>query len=305
MKKTGLSDIPSSIRQRLLNASRDRKEEFQRTLNRYAIERFLYRLGQNRLAKNLVLKGAFLFEIWNPADCRPTRDADFLSFGEPKARHLGAIFASVCRQTFKTDGMTFDADTIRTEPIREGQFYGGLRVRVVGHLGTARTPLQFDIGFGDKIIPRPTIQSFPSVLGLPKPRIKIYSKESVIAEKYQTVVFFGMINSRLKDYFDLFEMSQNFGFEGSTLSKAVEATFKARRTQLPAALPLGLSKEFYNSAENQRRWRAFLERIGRASSAPSLERVVKALRRFLTPLAAALIDQKPFNLKWPAGGLWQ
>jgi hypothetical protein len=131
LKKKALTDIPSSIRQRLLNISHDQQEEFQRTLNRYAIERFLYRLGQDRLGKQLVLKGAFLFEIWSPGAARPTRDADLLGFGEFEADLMSGVFTSVCGRTFKADGMTFDADSIRVEPIREGQSYGGCRVRLV------------------------------------------------------------------------------------------------------------------------------------------------------------------------------
>lgn len=252
MKKRTPTNIHVSIHQRLLNLARERNEDFQRIYSRYALERFLYRLSRHRAGEKFILKGAFLFEIWGGVVYRPTRDADFLGYGELSPERIQNIFASVCRRGFKSDGMVYDAASVTAETIREENRYGGIRVRLSGKLGSARARLQLDIGFGDTVIPKPKVISLPTLLPMPAPKLRIYPRESVVAEKFQTMVVLGLMNSRMKDYFDIFQLCRSFSFDGKELAKAIEATFKSRATALPKELPLGLSTEFSEDKAKQR-----------------------------------------------------
>lgn len=305
MKKKTPTNIPASVHQRLLNLAHERNEDFQRIYSRYALERFLYRLSRHRAGEKFILKGAFLFEIWGGAVYRTTRDADFLGYGELSPERIQKIFASVSRKIFKADGMVYDPASVTAEVIREANRYGGIRVRLSGKLGNARVRLQLDIGFGDPVTPKPKTVSFPTLLPLPAPKLRIYPRESVVAEKFQTIVVLGVMNSRMKDYFDLFQLCRNFSFGGKDLAKAIKATFKSRATALPKELPIGLSMEFSKDKNRQKMWNAYLARIGQSSARIELREVVRLLKEFLMPPIFALIINEPFNNIWSSGGPWK
>lgn len=304
MKKEKPSNLAASVHQRLLNLAHIRKEDFQQVLVRYALERFLYRLSRHRSGRNFILKGAFLFEIWGSHTYRQTRDADFLGFGEPSPERIRNIFSSICQQPAKPDGMDFDPKTVRAEEIRQDNIYGGIRIRLTGYLGSARVCLQFDAGFGDEVLPEPEYKVFPTLLPFPAPRLKVYSRESFVAEKFQAIVVLGMMNSRMKDYYNLFQLSQFSNFSGKTLVRAISATFKNRSTSLPNEKPLGLSSDFSEDPFKQRMWNAFLNRIGHPGPHVKLGRVVETLRDFLMPPALAAANKKSFNGIWRPRGPW-
>ncbi len=305
MKKTGPSNLAASVHQRLLNLAHSKKEDFQQVLLRYALERFLYRLSRHRSGRNFILKGAFLFEIWGSHAYRRTRDADFLGFGDPSPERIREIFSSICQRPVRPDGMEFDSETVRAEEIREDNVYGGIRIRLKGYLGSARVRLQFDVGFGDEVIPEPEYKVFPILLPFPAPRLKVYSRESFVAEKFQAIVVLGMMNSRMKDYYDLFQLSQLFNFSGKTLVRAISVTFKKRFTPIPLETPLGLSSDFSEDHFKKRMWDAFLNRIGHPGPHVKLERVVETLRDFLMPPALAAANKKSFNSVWRSGSPWR
>ena len=144
-----------------------------------------------------------LFSLWAESPHRPTRDLDLLGFGEPSIDGLAAIFQNLCSLTVEPDGLTFDSDNVHVSEIREGQTYLGLRVKLVARLGTARIPVQVDIGFVDTVIPEATEIDYPTLLELPAPRIRAYPPETVVAEKLQAMVALGMQNSRMRDFYDL------------------------------------------------------------------------------------------------------
>lgn len=305
MIKKSSRNIPASIHQKLLNLAHKKNEDFQRIFNRYALERFLYRLSKHHVAQQFVLKGALLFEIWQGAVYRPTRDADFLGYKDPSPEHIQKIFASVCRIRFKADGMAYNSASVTLEAIREENRYGGIRVRLNGNLGNALARLQLDIGFGDSVVPAPKAILFPTLLPFPAPKLHVYPWESVIAEKFQTIVFLGMMNSRMKDYYDLFQLCRNLSFDGKDLAKAIKATFKSRATALPKELPLGLSTEFSEDKNKQGMWSAYMARIGQSSFVIKLQEVVQLLADFLMSPTSALIAKKPFGLFWSPGGPWK
>jgi hypothetical protein len=232
------------------------------------------------------LKGALLFDLWFDVPHRPTRDADFLGFGPTDQQSLREALAKVCRVASE-DGITFDANSITIEEIREDARYGGLRARLVGRLGNARCQVQLDIGYGDAVTPGPEEILYPTMLeGLPAPRLRAYPRVTVAAEKMEAMVSLGIANSRMKDYFDLRALARECAIDPEQLAAALAATFKRRGTLLPDGVPFGLSEEFAADPTKIAQWRAFLGR--NRLDAPPLIEVVTELRDFLaTPLRLA------------------
>jgi len=215
------SDLAASVHQRLLILAKSRGEEMQSLLTRYALERLLLRVRRSRHRSTLVLKGAFLFVAWKGNVSRPTKDLDFLAFGNPEIERFEHMFKELCDQASMADGLIFDAGTVRGEPIREASLYDGIRIKLVANLGSARVPLQVDIGFGDAVEPPPTEISYPTLLDFPAPVIKGYRRELVIAEKFEAMVARGSVTSRLKDFYDIWLLSENFDFDARKLSAAL------------------------------------------------------------------------------------
>jgi predicted nucleotidyltransferase component of viral defense system len=304
MSKDQSKNIATSIRQKLLNRSRESGEDFMLTLTRYAGVRLLYRLSCSEYADRFILKGAMLFSIWTDEPYRPTRDLDFLdNHGTPSVGELRQILSEICLTEVESDGLEFDPETIRVDEIREGQAYQGLRVRLEARLGQARIPVQADIGFGDVVTPEAVEIEFPTLLDLPAPRAYVYPRESVIAEKLESMVHLGMPNSRMKDFADIFALAKKYDFDGFVLAKAISATFKRRKTNIPSEMPLALSDEFAH--EKQKNWQGFLNKTRPRHSRAEFSETITFLRKFLLPPMQALHDGKQFNSTWRAGEGWK
>ena len=170
-RKRPLRNVPASIHQRLLNLAHRQGIRFNLLLQRYAMERFLYRLAASSEVDRFTLKGAALFRIWTGQELRPTRDIDFLASAPQDHAALRTSFEAICAVPCPQDGVIFDPATIQMRDIREEQPYGGVRVRMEGRLGQARLHLQVDIGFGDVITPEREESDYPTLLDLPAPRL--------------------------------------------------------------------------------------------------------------------------------------
>jgi predicted nucleotidyltransferase component of viral defense system len=297
-------NLAASVRQRLLNLARERGEDFNFLLTAYGLERLMYRLGQSRHRRDFVLKGAMLFRAWLGATYRPTRDLDLLGRGEAAIPRLERLFEEIWQTPVPADGLELEPGSVRGEEIRESQEYGGVRIRMTARLGTARIPLQVDVGFGDAVTPAATEITFPALLGAPAPVLYAYPPETVIAEKLQAMVLLGVANTRMKDFYDVWVIARRFSFEGPQLARAVAATFRRRGTPLPDGVPVALTAEFSEDGVRRQQWKAFLARIGQEQGAPGLSEVVDALSRFLGPPLDALGTGTDFPLRWPAGGPW-
>jgi predicted nucleotidyltransferase component of viral defense system len=273
-------------------------------LTRYGLERFLYRLAHSEYVGQFVLKGAMLFALWMESGHRPTRDLDLLSFGEASNERLTKIFQQLCDVEVESDGLTFDARSVRAVEIREGQAYQGQRIKLLGLLGKARIPLQIDIGFGDAITPEAKEIDYPTLLDLPAPRIRAYPPETVVAEKLQAMVALGMQNSRMKDFYDLWIIARQFSFEGTTLMTAIEVTFNRRRTVIPQTVPTGLSDEFATDKHKIRQWKAFLTRSQLGWTGIAFAQVINELGTFLMPVLDAAANSGDFAYSWANGGPW-
>jgi len=269
----------ASFHARLLNLAKSRGDDFNLILNRYALERWLYRLSISEAREHLWLKGAMLFNLWFDSPHRPTRDADFLGFGEIDANALRDMVRKVSA-IGTDDGMEFDPASVTVEEIREEARYGGLRVRVLGHLGKARCPLQLDVGYGDVVTPGAEEADYPTLLDdVPIPHLKVYPRATVVAEKLEAIASLGMANSRMKDYYDLHALALEGAIDADLLGDAIAATFGRRRTPLPDDLPVGLTAEFAGDVAKQTQWSAFLGKNRLAGL--SLDEVVARISRFV------------------------
>jgi hypothetical protein len=269
----------ASIHARLLNRAKARGEDFNLILTRYAIERFLYRLSLVPARDVYWLKGALLFDLWFDVPHRPTRDADFLGFGPVDTEALAATMREICGVA-ADDGMEYDPVSIAVEEIREDARYGGLRVRLLGKLGNARCTVQLDVGYGDAVTPGPEEAIYPTLLDdLPPPRLRVYPRAAVVAEKLEAMVSLGMANSRMKDYFDLRALAHEGALDVRELGKAISATFERRHTALPEGVPIGLTDEFARDAAKRTQWKAFLGK--NRLEAPALDEVVAEIRGFV------------------------
>lgn len=271
----------ASIRQRLLDGARARNDEFQFVLDRYAVERLLFRLSESQYRDQFLLKGALLFSLWFQQPYRPTRDADFLSLANLDADGLRAAMRELC-DMHHDDGLVYVAESMQVAPIREEARYGGLRVSMTALLGNARCSVQLDVGFGDAVTPGPVLSDYPTLLpDMPSPRLQTYPRESLFAEKLEAMADLGLANSRLKDYHDLLALIAEGTLDAATLADAVRATFRRRGTALPSDFA-GLSDEFANDPLKQAQWKAFLDRSRLAPS--RLDDAVHRIRSYVQSL---------------------
>ena len=303
--KNSSNSIVDSVRQRLLNLSKKRGEDPNLVFIRYAIERLLYRISCSKQADKFILKGAMLFATWTGRPHRPTKDLDLLGFGDASAEQLRQIFMEICRTQVEPDGLEFNAETIEIIEIREELEYPGQRIRLQSKLGNARLNIQIDVGFGDSIVPAPIELEYPTLLDMPAPHIRAYPIETVVAEKLETIVSKGILNSRMKDFYDLRTMANEFQFDGRGLSKAVGATFDRRRTTIPNDSPPALSEEFYTNADKQIQWRAFLRTSKLGDISFELDQVILEIQAFLMPPMVAIANNESFAMNWLAGGPWE
>lgn len=298
-------DLSASVRQRLMNHASKSNEDFQVILAQYGFERLLYRLSQSPHSKQFTIKGALMFLVWAGEQYRPTRDLDLTASKQHTAAELKSIFQSICTLPVKEDGLMFLAETVHAEPIREDTEYGGMRVTMESRLGRAKIPLQIDIGFGDAITPKALIETFPVILDFPAPQLAMYPQETAIAEKYETIVRRGIINSRMKDYYDIWALAQNFDFNGEVLRHAIKATFRRRKTTIPSEVPVGLTGEFTEDKTKQTQWTAFIRRTRLKLKATDLVTVVEGIRAFLSQASIAAFHDKVFHKKWHKGREWR
>jgi len=277
-------NLSASVRQRLLNLSREKNIPFELIALHYATERFLFRLSKSPYAEQFILKGAMLFTVWADMPKRVTRDLDMLAFGENDSNEIHSIIQSICSKPVPEDGLIFDLGSIRINDIREMDDYEGFRIRLKVLLGQMRIQMQIDLGFGDVVNPEAQMIDYPGLLDFPAARLRAYPPETVVAEKVQAIVHLGMANSRMKDYYDLFVILDRFNFNLQQLAGAITATFQRRKTEIPATIALGLSDEFALDSEKQKQWGQFLKRQQLDAISKDFLFVVHRLREKLMPV---------------------
>lgn len=283
-----IRNVSASVRARLLQIAKQSGQNYDLILNRYAIERLLYRLTQSRHADRFVLKGAMLLMTWFDQPYRVSRDLDLLGNVEPIPETVLEIFREIFEIEGR-DGVRFDARDARIGRIREDSEFGGLRIRTKADIGGARISVSIDVAFGDATDPEPNMLDYPVLLDMPTPRLRGYAPETAVAEKFHAMVVLGRANSRMKDYFDIWMLLRSYEFEQPRLARAISATFGRRRTAIPRETPDALSPAFTNDALKQRQWDAFVKDVVLAPG--SLAEVVNALEAFLMRAAEMALDR--------------
>lgn len=296
-------NVAASVYAKLKNIATNNKFNLMHVLIRYAMERFLYRLSVSEYSKQFVLKGGNLFVIWQKGqNFRPTIDSDFLYFGNADQNYLKTVFIEICGSPVnQKDGMRFDTESIDVSTIREETEYGGTRIVFNAYLGSARIRLQFDIGIGDAITPPPEWAEFPVLLNGDIPRLRIYPKETAIAEKFETMVSRGILNSRMKDFYDIWLLTELFDFNFKTLRQAVINTFSNRHVSLPIEPPECFTEEFYLSSIKQTQWSAFCRKNELQGQPDNLTEAIARIKAFLLPV---LFLGKSQPGKWHSGKDW-
>jgi predicted nucleotidyltransferase component of viral defense system len=272
----------ASIRARLLALAQNKGEDYQRVLGRYAIERFLYRLGLSPYRDKFALKGATLFTLWTGQTHRPTKDLDLLGRGSSTIAEVEQTIRAIC-ETHAEDGIVYRRDSVEGAKIKEDDEYDGVRIKLDAELAGARIPMQIDIGFGDAIYPEPELASFPVLLPMEAPLIRAYPRESAIAEKFHAMVVLDIRNSRMKDFYDVWLMANTWTFDMASLRYAILASFERRGSPIPETIPFALTEAFLNDPQKNLQWNAFVSRLNPGDKAPSLEEVGAVLRSFLLP----------------------
>lgn len=297
--------LAHSVHVRLVARAKELGIEAQMMLERFALQRLLYRLSNSAHVERFVLKGAQLMLLWIGETVRPTRDVDLLGLGDLSDGSLVRIFREFCTLNVEPDGMEYLSETVSVASIRRENAYGGRRITLEARLGNARLHLQVDIGIGDAITPDPEWVHLPCLLDFPSPRLLVYPPETTIAEKVETMVSVGLLNSRLRDYFDVFVLARRRAFDGASLKKAVRHTFERRGTSIPEDLPPGLSTRFAKEPGKQIQWKSFCHKLGEPSVPEDLTRVLEKIASFVGPVLRAARDNTPFDQTWPAEGPWQ
>jgi len=297
-------NIAASVHQRLLNKAREASRPFNELLQHFAIERFIYRLSKSPHADRFVLKGALMFSAWTGSMSRPTMDIDLLGKIRNSLESIVAVVKDACEIKVENDGIVFHKDTVSAARITEDADYKGIRVLVRGNLGSTRLFLQVDIGFGDVIIPGPSKVKYPVLLDFPPPELDGYTMESTVAEKFQAMMKLGLLNSRMKDFYDIWFLSRNFDFKWETLIEAIEKTFEKTKTPVISE-PTIFNPSFMKNENKQAQWQGFINKAKLGDAPASFENLAARIKFFLQPVVVSIIDRQTFRLFWAAPGPWR
>ncbi|MFC2158721.1 nucleotidyl transferase AbiEii/AbiGii toxin family protein [Acidobacteriota bacterium] len=297
-------NISASVHQRLLNKAMEASRPFNELLQHFAIERFLYRLSKSPHSNKFILKGALMFSVWGGSVSRLTKDIDFLGNIDNSPDVIVAAMKDVCITKVEADGVDFNSETVTTDRITEGADYEGVRVRIQGSLGNARVAIQVDIGFGDLVVPHPKQIIYPRLLDFPSPELSGYSMESTIAEKFHAMVNLGVLNSRMKDFYDIWMLSRVFDFSGKIQAEAIKTTFDNRKTPI-IVNPVVFNSSFSKEMDKIGQWKGFISKAKLSNVPEDFMNVVAQIKMFIEPLVAALSEEQGFRGTWKAPGPWQ
>jgi len=303
--KKNIKNLQASVKDRLLNIAKETNRPFSEILQYYGMERFLYRFGCSKYADKFILKGALMFTVWQVPEYRTTLDIDFLGNYDNQVATIERVVKDICSVQATPDGLVFDTETVEGQRIKEEMEYEGVRVKFIGLLGRSRIPMQIDVGFGDIIYPGPKVIDYPVILDFPKPHLKGYPPESIVSEKFEAMVKLGLLNSRMKDFYDIWLMMHQFNFNGLHLAEALKRTFKRRKTTLPKSKPFFAEEIYDEKSDRQTLWKAFLKR-GNIKLAPErLSDIAREIEKFLVEPLDAINSNYEFHKIWDISGVWK
>jgi predicted nucleotidyltransferase component of viral defense system len=298
-------NVVASVLARLRNVAQEAGLSFNDILQSYVIERFLARLSRSPHADTVLLKGALMLRVWGVRRARPTMDIDLLRRGIADQAALVRLVEQCAAIEDPTDGVIFQPKTISVEPILDATEYVGTRIRLQARLDNVRQTVQIDCGVGDAVHPEPQLIDYPVILTSPPVRLNAYPVEAPIAEKFQAMVHLDMLNSRMKDFYDIWILSRVLVFSGPALSQAIRSTFDRRQTSVLVAPPAALTAKFHSEPVHLRQWAAFVRRIGEPALANEFPQVLADLAEFLMPAAKAAATSAEYPVRWEPMGPWQ
>lgn len=303
--KEPVKNVAASILARLRNQSQKMERPFAEILQYFAMERFLYRLSKTGYADKFILKGGLMFYVWDLPLRRPTRDIDFRGYVSSTRKTLLKIVNDVIAVSVPEDGIVIDPESVSVEETQIDADYRGIRVKMTALLERSRIPLQIDIGFSDDLSAKAETVEYPAILpDLKAARMKAYPKETIIAEKFHAMLRHGNLNSRMKDYYDIWLISKTFEFESHSLQKALETTFRNRVTDLPVERPSSLSAEF--ASANHTRWTNFLGKMNlEASESANLISIMDQIWKFLADPLQASLSRTKSTRRWIPNKGWK
>jgi len=295
-------NITTSVRARLLNIARRIDKPFEELLVLYGLERFLFRLSQSVHKDNFILKGGLLLIGMGVPQARPTKDIDFLGLISGNIEVVSKTIQEIGNIDIE-DGMVYDFSKLTNESMSPNSDYPGIRVKFSGRLGQTRIPMQVDIGFGDRIVPAAKEISFPTLLDMEPPVIRSYAVETIIAEKFEAALDLADLNSRMKDFFDIWILSQKYPFGGKSLQEAIIATCRRRKTSISSKAQI-FSREFANRYNKQIQWSAFLRKGPMGEVPEEFSIIMESIQDFLLPVTLETENENSFESEWPPGGPW-
>lgn len=300
-----VKNITASIQARLKNEAEKKGRPFAEILQYYAMERFLFRLSKTKYATKFILKGGLLFYVWNIPLRRSTKDIDFRGYVVNSRESLLQIFREIIAESAPEDGIIFDPKSISVEETQIEADYQGIRAKLIAHLGRSKIPVQIDIGFSDEVASKVESVNYPNILpDLEQVRMKGYLKESVVAEKFHAMVRHAELNSRMKDYYDLWLISETFDFDSQSLQKAIETTFKKRDTKLPNERPIALTIGY--ASVNQVRWSNFLKKMSlETNESNDFVNIIERIWTFLQHPVYASINKTKSDRHWTPCKGWK
>lgn len=304
MSKKIIKNLGASIRQKLLNLAQQTKRPFNEVLTYYMIERFIHRLSKSPYKSRFVLKGALMFIVWDLSDTRPTRDIDLLGKTHNTAENIKQIIQEICCIECPEDAAIFMTDSVECEPIQEQNEYQGIRAYFNGQLSKAKTRMQIDIGFGDIVFPKPSNVNYPTMLGMTAPAILGYTPETLIAEKTHAMMRHGLRNSRMKDYFDVWMLSNQFVFEGAHLAEAIQKTFLQREMKINDAAAKIFDELIVDNSKKMQ-WKSFINNNVLTIVPDTFEEVIDRLKLFIQPIFECSSKEEQFGLSWQCPGPWR
>lgn len=294
-------NIAASVRQRILNKARTEKRPFQELLQYYAMEKFLGRLANSRYADRFVLKGALMLHAWQAPIVRSTMDIDVLAYMNNSMDEVAKAIKEICTADVEPDGLEFRDDTVQCDRITEDAHYQGVRATFLATLENARVNMQIDIGFGDAVYPEPIHAELPDILGGPSVHLAGYTKESSIAEKTMAMISRGALNSRMKDFYDIWLLCTNFDFDGKRMQEALRRTLDTKDMNIPDEMT-AFTASF--AKEKSVQWRAFIRRLNLSDVPQRFDNAAKVAQEFLSPVLESIRKGRSFSDIWPAGGPW-
>jgi len=303
MTQQNLKNVAASVRQRLVNKSRQEHRPFAELVQYYAMERFLYRLSTTHYKNKFILKGALMLQAWDAPMARPTKDIDLLGRFDNDVGAITQVITDICKlRPAVDDGLSFDLDSIKATRIKEDADYTGVRIRFLTYLTTTRIHMQIDIGFGDEVYPSPEEILYPTLLDLPAPALLSYSMETTIAEKFEAMVKLKELNSRMKDFYDIWLLARQFNVHGVALQEAINRTFSQRNTELSLDVT-AFNEDFAQIKMIE--WKAFRKKLKMENIPNDMQEVIDVLKAFLEPVIAASIQKQQFENIWSPESGWE